>query len=57
MSDLPQSLTASTPEQARLLLDPALLTPLGHLMRGEDTGGDPGQRGAQGALGRSCPPE
>lgn len=35
MSDLPQSLTASTQEQARLLLDPALLTPLGHLLRGE----------------------
>lgn len=27
--------TVCTPEQARLLLDPALLAPLGHLMRGE----------------------
>lgn len=34
MGDLP-SLTVSTPGQARLLLDPALLSPLGHLLRGE----------------------
>lgn len=34
MGDLP-SLTVSTPGQARLLLDPALLSPLGYLLRGE----------------------